>query len=397
MRKPRVVITYLEAGMGHIVSAKAISESLKKKYGNKLEICDLYLSKENTVLEKYEKDLVKSVKSTNKNSFVSYFQFFCMDLFGRENTLKLAHGTVFANAKKEMYKVLASYRPDCVITTHFSPNYVALELRDKYFNNMIVATYNPDPNVHGWWDNRCDLFFVNNIQAKKQAININKFLPLNVRQVHPTARECIVKSNRTKEQYRKKYKLPKNNFTIILADGAYATSKLKEYTNEFCKIKKPLTLIVIAGKNEKVKDYFEKKQQKLPENITMKVFGFVDNIQELYCASDVFFTKAGPNAIQDSLFMRTPVVVNFYASPVEEFTNKLYIKQYKCGETILDKVKARKKVEKWIDNPSMLDEYRKNCEILDKTQNGADEIADSIYSSLKYYKPQLFKKDGDEK
>ena len=394
MRKPRVVVTYLEAGMGHIVSAKAISESLKKKYGKKMEICDLYLSKENTVLEKYEKDLVKSVKSSNKNSFVSYFQFFCMDLFGRENTLKLAHGTVFANAKKEMYKVLASYRPDCVITTHFSPNYIALELRDKYFNNMIVATYNPDPNVHGWWDNRCDLFYVNNPQAKKQAITTNKFIPLNVKQVHPTARECIVKSNRTKEQYRKKYNLPKNNFTIILADGAYATSKLKEYTNEFCKIKKPLTLIVIAGKNQKVKEYFEKKQLKLPKNITMKVFGFVENIQELYGASDIFFTKAGPNAIQDSLFMRTPVVVNFYASPVEEFTNKLYIKQYRCGETILDKVKARKKVEKWIDNPNMLDEYRKNCEILDKTQNGADEIADSIYSALKYYKPQLFQKDN---
>ena len=142
---------------------------------------------------------------------------------------------------------------------------------------------------------------------------------------------------------------------------------------------------------------FEKKKETLPPNITMKVYGFVENIQELYCASDVFFTKAGPNAIQDCIFMKTPVMVNFYASPVEEFTNKLYIKQYKCGETILDKVKARKKVEKWIDHPALLDEYRKNCDKLDKTQNGADEIADTIYASLKYYKPKLFTNDGDNK
>ena len=394
MRKPRVIISYIEAGMGHIVSAKAISESLKKKYADQLEIYDLYLGKENKVLEKYEKDLVNNVKSANKNAFYSYFQFFCMDFFGRENTLKLAHGTVFNEAKKEMSKVFAKYRPDCIVTTHFSPNYVALELRDKYFNNMIVATYNPDPNVHGWWDNRCDLFFVNNSQAKKQAIDKNKFLPLNVRQVHPTARESIVNCNLTKQECRQKHNLPADNFTIILADGAYATSKLKEYTNEFCKIKKPLTLLVIAGKNEKVKAYFEKKKAKLPPNITMNVYGFVENIQELYCASDVFFTKAGPNAIQDCIFMKTPVMVNFYASPVEEFTNKLYIKQYKCGETILDKFKARKKVEKWIDHPALLDEYRKNCDKLDKTKNGADEIADEIYRSLKYHKPQLFKEEN---
>ena len=62
----------------------------------------------------------------------------------------------------------------------------------------------------------------------------------------------------------------------------------------------------------------------------------------------------------------------------------------------MDKIKARKKVEKWIDHPALLDEYRKNCGKLDKTKNGADEIADAIFASLKYYKPQLFA-DGDNK
>ena len=195
----------------------------------------------------------------------------------------------------------------------------------------------------------------------------------------------------TKEEYRKKNNIPQDRFTIILADGAYATAKLKEYTNEFCKIKKPITLIVIAGKNEKVKEYFEKKKQTLPENINMIVHGFVDNIHELYAASDIFVTKAGPNAIQDSLFMRTPVLVNFYASPIEKFTQKLFCKEYRCGETILDKIKARKQIEKWIDNPELLDPYRENCKRLDKTKNGADEIADIIYSALQFYKPELFK------
>ena len=34
MNKPRVLLTYIESGMGHIMSMKAIEESLKTYYPN---------------------------------------------------------------------------------------------------------------------------------------------------------------------------------------------------------------------------------------------------------------------------------------------------------------------------------------------------------------------------
>ena len=389
-RKPRIIVTYLEAGMGHIVSAKAISEALKANYGDKLDIYDVWLAKESPVLKQYQETLVKEVKRSNKNPGYGNFQFLCMNIFGKESSLKFTHNTVFLNAKKEMFKVFAKYRPDVMISTHYSPHYCSIELRNKYLKNMIVATYDPDPNVHGWWDNRSDIFFVNNEHAKKQALKNSKFLPSSVKQVGFTAREQILNCTLTKEQCREKYDLPKDKFTVILADGAYATSKLKEYANEFCKITKPVTLILIAGKNDKVKEYFDKKKEKLPENITMKVFGFVDNIHELYKASDVFVTKAGPNAIQDSIFCETPIMVNFYANPVEKFTQNLFTKEYKCGETVLDKIKARRKIERWISKPQMLDTYRENCKKLCARKNGAQDIAREIYRAIQYYKPHLF-------
>lgn len=397
MKKPKVVVTFLEAGFGHIVSSQAISDALKRFYGNEIDVVDLHIAKQNEVLQKYEEGLVKEVKKTNRNASYSSLQFLAMDVFGRQNTLRLAHNTVFAEATKELSKVLAKLRPDMVVNTHFSPNYISIELRNEHFKKMLVATYNPDPNVHGWWDNRTDIFFVNNNHAKKQAIEKSKFTPSCVRQVNFTARESIVQSNLSKQEYREKHNLPKDNFTVILADGAYATSKLKDYTNEFCKIKKPITLIVIAGKNEKVYEYFEKKKDKLPANINLKLCKFVTDIQELYGASDIFVTKAGPNAIQDSIFMKTPIMVNFYASPIEKFTQKLFCKEYKCGETILDKVKARKRIEYFMEHPESLEEYRKNCDKLDKTKNGAYEIAHTIYSALKYYRPEYFVTESTNK
>lgn len=131
-------------------------------------------------------------------------------------------------------------------------------------------------------------------------------------------------------------------------------------------------------------------QKKIPSNITLKVYRFVNNAHELYGAADIFVTKAGPNAIQDSLFMGTPVLVNYYASQVEKATCKIFTTHYKCGVKILDKIKARKRIEKWIDHPAELDQLKQNCKQLDKYQNGSDMAAEYIYRILQYHKPELF-------
>lgn len=391
-RKPKVLVTYLEAGMGHIVSAQAISEALKRKYGNEIEIIEKNICRDNKILEKFEKYLVEDVKKSNKIPGYSNMQYMAMQLLGPQNTLKLVHSTFFNNAKKEMSKLIEEIQPDLFFGTHFAPLHIACELRNSKMNGMIVATYDPDPNVHGWWDARGDLFLVNNNFAFKEAINKSKFNPNTVKQVNFTTRESIVNSNLTREQLREKLNIPKDNFTICLADGAYATAKLKEYTNELLKSKKNITLLVIAGKNDEVYKYFKAKilGNKIPSNITMKVFRFIDYAHELYGASDIFITKAGPNAIQDSLFMGTPVLVNYYASPVEKATNKLFTTYYKCGIKLLDKVKTRKRIEKWINDPTELNTLKDNCKQFDKNKNGSSESADYIYRILKYHKPELF-------
>ena len=42
----------------------------------------------------------------------------------------------------------------------------------------------------------------------------------------------------------------------------------------------------------------------------------------------------------------------------------------------------RKLVEEYIKNPHLLDEFRENTKQLDKTKNGADEIADLLAEKL---------------
>jgi hypothetical protein len=67
-KKPLVLITYVEAGMGHIVTAEAIANALRDKYGDELDIVDSYTLRDsdNPVLPKYEKFLVNEVNKHSK-------------------------------------------------------------------------------------------------------------------------------------------------------------------------------------------------------------------------------------------------------------------------------------------------------------------------------------------
>ena len=69
MKKYRILITYVEAGMGHIVSAEALANALEKYYPDEVEIIRsrIFTETNDPVLIKHEKFLINSVKRSNRN------------------------------------------------------------------------------------------------------------------------------------------------------------------------------------------------------------------------------------------------------------------------------------------------------------------------------------------
>ena len=167
----------------------------------------------------------------------------------------------------------------------------------------------------------------------------------------------------------------------MLADGGYAAARLDEYTEELLKTDTEITIIPVCGKNEKLyNEYITLKN--VNTNITFMPVGFLTNIEEYYKAADIFVTKAGPNAITDCVFMGTPVMTNFYSGAIEKTSSKLFTEYYKTGVYEPNVAEARKKIEAYARNPQLLDEFRQNTQKLDKTKNGADEIAEIIAEVL---------------
>lgn len=380
MNKKKILVTFIESGFGHITSARAISDRLKAKYGERYDVQDCDIMKDSEKTEEFERFLTRQTQATNKIHGYGFFVFGIMETLGGESFLKFTHKTIFKSFVNATIEAFKNHAPDCIVSTHYFITFCAVEYKKRFAPDCLVVTYNPDNNVHPWWDNRDGIFITNNVYAAEEAVKRRKFSGANIRTVNFTARDDIAACKESKEFFREKYGIDKNAFCVIVADGGYALGKCKKVTDELLKTKKRLTLISVAGKNQKVYDYFISKN--VNDNIDFIPLPFMRNVYELYRAADVFITKAGPNSVLDCVLMNTPVIIDYYPHPIEKATKKLFVDKYGCGEYIKCPKKIRKRVEEFIDNPSLLSGYEENTKKFNKECNGADEIADIIYEAL---------------
>lgn len=383
MNKKKILMTYIESGFGHITSITSISDSMKKYYGDKFDIIDCYIMDEDNdhVLKTWERFVTKMTQSTNKNPGFGGVIFAFLNIMGGVHFMRGLHRTIFSNFTNHCIEAFKKRKPDIIVSTHYFITFAALEYRKKVDPNCKVITYNPDNNIHVWWDNREHLFLVNNHSAYLEAVGKRKFNPSCVKEVGFIAREEILQANLSRDEYRKKLNIPLDKFCVIVADGAYAMGKLKKVVKQLLKIDKPITIIALAGKNEKLKQQFEKLKatNKIKSNIDFIILPFTTNIHEYYKAANVFITKAGPNATLDSTYMGTPVLIDFYAHPIEKATTKLFVEQFKVGKYIPNPKKIKKQIESWIDDETELKEFELNAKKVDKNQNGGEICAKYIF------------------
>lgn len=377
--KPVILVTLIEAGMGHIVSATAIADAIKVKHGDKVEVWDRHVLRDsdNEVLTKYEKFLVDNVKGYSKYPSFGYFQMFAMHILGPQNSLKFVHNTVMRKQVNALVAEYAKIKPDVIVSTHYFTLFCAVKYRNIYDKNVKVISYCPDNNVHGWWDSRCDMMYTNNPMATEQAYDLT-FRSGRVCEAFYPTRKAVIDANESKEYYREQFGIPQDKFAVVVADGVYAEAKARDVCLELIESDLPLTVCLLAGKNDEIKKEFDELKSKVKSNITLLTFGFITNAPELYKACDLFITKAGPNAILDSVMMDTPVIVDFCATPIEYATKNLFTKHFNCGPFISNPHKIKMQVEEYILHPEMLNEFDDSLKYFDKSKNGSEEIADDI-------------------
>lgn len=376
-RKKRVLVTYIEAGFGHITTANSIADAIEALHDPNIEVIRKYTFKEDPTLRKLEKRFVRDVKWANTFPWHNYIQMAATHIGGVHNSLPLVVSTLYRRHRAIYLDILKEIQPDIIIDTHYLTSFLATQYRDMVDPHVKVVTYDPDNNVHNWWNIRVDKFVVNCRIAFHEALEF-EFTRKQLMIVPFVTRKEIMEVTEDKAFYRDKYGLPQDRLTVMVAAGGYGRSGMNRVVDALMLVKHPITVIAICGTNKTLYKRLLRLQKRVAPRIELRPYEFVDKVYELNRASDVLLTKGGPNAMLDSVLMGVPLGIFYCASPIEYTSAHLFTKVLNCGRFF----RSSRRIVRWINeccvNPSILDIYREAEKEVRDQGNGAVNIAKFI-------------------
>lgn len=381
MDKLKVVFTFVEAGLGHIVPATGIADAFEKKYGDKFEVVrwNIFSQSPNPIVKKYATDLFSWVKKAANNKLVAFSENISY-MVGSKTTLKFLDNK-FKKAKKAIIQEIVDMNPALICSTFYSPSHFALEARRQGLLDTIVATYTPDPVVYPAWDRGTDVFFVNNDAAHRFAVK-KGFKEEQITQVPFILRKEIQDTTNNKQEARKTLGLDENKFTVLMASGAYGTNKDQKVIDEILSKNLDINFTVVCGKNEKLFEYCQNYKLPKDSKTNFHFVGFTNKMFLYNSAANLMIGKSGANAMVESFYFGVPFFVTSSANLVEKYIREYYITEKHCGEKIFNPKKLADTIQAIIKNPELLEKYYDNLKPYNDF-TGGEKIADKLYEMLK--------------
>jgi UDP-N-acetylglucosamine:LPS N-acetylglucosamine transferase len=376
-KKKRILVTYIEAGFGHITTANSIADAIEALHDPNIEVIRRYMFSEDPVLRKTEKRFVKDVKIANMFPWYNRIQMAATHIFGIHNSLPFVVSTVWRRVRDSYLRELEKIRPDIIIDTHYLTSFFATQYRDKIDPHVKVVTYNPDNNVHNWWNLRVDKFIVNCRMGFDDALK-HDFDRKKLMIVPFVTRKEIMAITEGKSYYRTKYNLPQDRFVVMVAAGGYGKSGMDRVIHALMNVKQPITVVAVCGTNKLLYNQLQLLKEKTPSNIDLRPYEFVDKVYELNRAVDMFLTKGGPNAMLDSVLMGVPVGVFYCASHIEKMSAFLFTYILNCGRYFPQSGPLVEWVNSCAGDPTILDFFIRNTQAIRDAGNGANDIAKFI-------------------
>jgi len=344
----KVLITYVSAGAGHRRVAEAVYNCLKNNRPDlNLELVDLLPSADPFFRFCYNFGYSALVHYANWlwGFFFWMTEFRLTRWICRKSSLIVNY---FSCRKFANYLIKEEF--DFIISTHFLNSELAANLKLKNKIKAKLITIITDFGVHPFWISKgTDLYIVASKATK------DKLLTMGVEESKikdsgiPFAPVFIKNQNRA--GLAAKLGIKADMFTVLIMTGSFGSGPLEEISESLCS---QAQVLVVCAKNKKL---FCRLQKRNLENV--KVFGFVDNAQELMAVSDLIVTKPGGSSIAEFLNMELfPIFIS--AIPGQEQENIRILAGYGVGCTLKNVKQIKELIVELKNDPRKLQTLKKN-------------------------------------
>lgn len=222
---------------------------------------------------------------------------------------------------KQLKRYILRLSPDVIIATHFLPAAAAARLKRIGLLNTKLITVITDMYPHYYWISpEADMYVVGMQDTKSNLMQRG----IDEERIKVSGIPIDMKFSRHKDS-------PSSMFRVLVTGGGCGIGPIENMVKEIITIgakHNALTLIqivVVCGNNYRLYEHILafSKNSKLP----IKVFGFVDNMDEIMDETDLVITKPGGITVAESLAKELPILA-VYSIPGQENENAKLLTKY---------------------------------------------------------------------
>jgi 1,2-diacylglycerol 3-beta-galactosyltransferase len=321
-KKLTILIIYASAGGGHKSAALALKEAFELNTPGKVDCILLDALKESrSPLDLMPEAYNQMIKVPN----LIWRPFY--ELGEGKIRAKMINQGISKYVSKRVDSILEEVKPDVVVTVYHFANTSIMDSLERLGLNIPVITVVTDlvtiPAV--WFDNRVD----HCILPTERAIDRALYYGMNPKQLSVIGlpiSEQFRKRLPSKKSIREKYGWPTDKPLLLLMAGGEGVGPLYEISRAIAAAELDVTVVVVTGKNYRLKRRMQRRNWQLP----VYTYGYVDTIPDFMRAADVFITKAGPGNLAESFAMGLPSILYSYL-PGQEEGNVSYVTDNKAG------------------------------------------------------------------
>lgn len=257
---------------------------------------------------------------------------------------------------------------DVIVNTHFLPAEIIASLRKKRKIRTPQITVTTDFETHRLWKNDpCDHYTTATEEGAEYLASFGidpRTITVTGIPVHP-----IFSRPKDRAECLKKHGLKDDRPIILQLSGGFGVGPIEKLYQAILSVEKPIQLISVAGKNEKVRKQLEAIE--VPSRHRSKVMGFTDQIDELMCVADLVVSKPGGLTTSEVL-ARGAAMVIFNPIPGQESRNSDYLLESGAAIKINNIATLATKLTNLLEDPARLTALKANATRIAKPQAAFD-------------------------
>lgn len=314
INNPKVLILTAHYGNGHVQVAKTLEETFQQRGIQNVIVCDLF-AESHPVITDITRYLYLKSYTIGKELYRLFY-------YGVEKIYDKKIATWYANfGRKRLKAILQQEKPDVVINTF--PIIAVPELKKQ--TGMAIPVYNvlTDFCLHKIWiHHHVDRYFVATDAVKQLMAEIgvpSGRIAVTGIPIRPSFEVSMIS-----DALYAKYGLSSDKKTLLIVAGAHGVlDNVKELCELFSTVPQ-LQIAVVCGRNKLLQEELQELSKEKPD--ILKVFGYVEKLDELFRIASCLITKPGGITLSEVAALQVPVVL-YKPVPGQEHENALYFER----------------------------------------------------------------------